>query len=97
MSDPRWPGFFERLHARPGFRELWESGDVLREATTTKTVTSELVGTVTYRCLTLIVKENRRLKVSVFRPAEASDAAKVRRLDELARADDDGTELLAVG
>lgn len=83
MTDPRWPALLERLHACPGFTELWESGDVLREATGTKTIRSRHVGAVTYRALSLVVQEHRRLKVTVFHPADDEARRKLGDLGSL--------------
>lgn len=81
MSDPRWPELLGRLHALPGFTELWESGDVAREMAGTKTIDNPWVGTMRFESIGLIVQENRRLRLSVLHPA---DAASVARLGELA-------------
>ncbi len=80
MSDPRWPALLDRLHALPGFTELWESGDVSREMSGTKTISNPLVGPITVESTTLIVQENRRLRVTVFHPADADNAARIAEL-----------------
>ncbi|OYO15997.1 hypothetical protein BI335_11465 [Enemella evansiae] len=83
MNDPRWPALLDRLHGCDGFTELWESGDVLREATGTKTIRSVHVGEVTYRALSLVVQEHRRLKLTVFQPADDDARRKLGELGSL--------------
>lgn len=84
-DDPRWPAFLERLREWEEFAQAWDSGEVMREATTRKVFDNPYVGRLELYAVGLAVMEDRRLTLTVFQPADAVTRSRLEHLDELIR------------
>jgi transcriptional regulator with XRE-family HTH domain len=82
-DHPDWGAHLDKLRAHAEFRELWDSGDVVREANHVKTVDNPWVGTLRLSNLTLVVQEDRRLALSIHQPEDQTTAARLERLQKL--------------
>ncbi|WP_353843854.1 helix-turn-helix transcriptional regulator [Brevibacterium sp. RIT 803] len=87
-DDPRWPNLLERLRRHTDFSRHWDSGNVVRESSTSKVIDNPWVGRLDLISVGFVVQEDRRLTLSVHQPTNPASKDRLEQLQRLIDSDE---------